>query len=78
MNTVIDKCTEIFSNVMEVSADSVNDESSPDTIEGWDSLAHVELISALEEEFSIEIAPDEGIEIENFKMLRSFLENKLN
>ena len=52
MNGVIDKCVKIFSNVMEIQPDVISDESSPDNIEGWDSLAHVELISALEDEFS--------------------------
>lgn len=31
----------------------INDEMGPDEIEDWDSLAHVELVSGLEENFGI-------------------------
>jgi len=77
MNNVRQTCIDVFAQVMEVEGDSVTDSSNPDNVESWDSLAHVQLISALEETFSIEINPDEGIEIENFKMIVSFLESKL-
>ncbi|HEA66434.1 MAG TPA: acyl carrier protein [Desulfobacterales bacterium] len=77
MNNVRQTCIGVFSQVMEVHEDSITDSSNPDNVESWDSLAHVQLISALEETFSIEINPDEGIELENFKMIVSFFESKL-
>ena len=78
MNNIKQKCIDVFSSIMEVPADSVTDSSDPESVESWDSLAHVQLISALEKAFSIEIKPDEGIEFENFNMIVSFLESKVS
>lgn len=78
MNDIRSKCIEVFSKVMEVSSDSINDSTSPDTIENWDSLLHVELIANLEETFSIQISPEEGIELEAFKEIISCVENKIS
>lgn len=77
MNNIRQSCMEIFSEIMDIPTDYITDSSNPDNVENWDSLAHVQLISALEESFSIEIDPNEGIEFENFEMIVSFLENKL-
>ncbi len=44
---------EVMSQVLRVDATVIADDSSPDTIGSWDSLAHLELISALEQKFSI-------------------------
>ena len=35
-----------------------NSQISPKTIENWDSLAHLSLVTALEQEFSVEIDID--------------------
>ncbi|MBI9080442.1 MAG: acyl carrier protein [Pseudodesulfovibrio sp.] len=44
----------VIANVMNVPADSVNDNSSPDNIEQWDSIKHMNLVLALEQEFSVQ------------------------
>ncbi|WP_125153262.1 acyl carrier protein [Clostridium rectalis] len=52
----IKKLNKILCDVFNISDDSYKrDELGPDEIEGWDSLAHVELITALEENFEISI-----------------------
>lgn len=71
------KCIEVFAEVMNVDASAINDDTSPDTLEEWDSLSHVQLILGLEKGFGIEIAPDEGIDLENFKMVMDFISAKV-
>jgi acyl carrier protein len=78
MNNIETKCVEVFAKVMGVPSESIRDNSSPDTIEDWDSLLHVELIANLEQFFSIQISPEEGIELENFRSIVSIVENKLH
>ena len=78
MNNIETKCVELFSKIMGVPLESIGDHSSPDSIEEWDSLLHVELIANLEKTFSIQISPEEGIELEDFKSIVSIVENKLN
>jgi acyl carrier protein len=34
---------------------TINDEMGPDEIENWDSLGHIDLVTALEEQFGINI-----------------------
>lgn len=78
MNNIETKCVELFSKIMGVPSESIGDHSSPDSIEEWDSLLHVELIANLEKTFSIQISPEEGIELEDFKSIISIVENKLH
>ena len=42
------KLKEIIASVFKVDASSINNETSPDTIENWDSLNHLNLVLALE------------------------------
>ena len=47
--------TELFTVPME----SVMPQSTPRTVEGWDSFGHLNLVLALEEEFGIKFAPEQ-------------------
>ena len=58
-----------MSAVFEISTGEINDESSPDTIESWDSLKHMNLIIALEEEFNISIPDHEVGNMLNFELI---------
>ena len=44
---------QVMSDVFNIDINSINDTSSPDNIENWDSLKHMNLITALEEEFGV-------------------------
>jgi acyl carrier protein len=58
-----------MASVFEVSVDDINDESSPDTIENWDSLRHMNLITVLEEEFDIRFNDEQITEMMNFNLI---------
>ncbi len=49
----------VMANVLGVDAAEINEDSSPDTIANWDSLRHMNLILALEQEFGITIGDEE-------------------
>ena len=68
----------IMSEVFKIPADSVNDKSSPDTVESWDSLKHLQLILSLEDEFEIIFNDDEIAVILSFDSIRSIINEKLN
>ena len=57
-------------NVPEVSIDSL---SSPDTIESWDSLRHMNLVTALEEEFNVRLTYEQISEMLNFSLILEVL-----
>ena len=68
----------IMSSVFKVSIESINDESSPDSLDHWDSLGHMVLISAIEDEFDIELDESEIIEMMNFKLVKLIIKEKLS
>jgi len=46
---------EIFNDVFEIKDIVINDELSQKDVEDWDSIGHVRLIIAIQEEFNIDI-----------------------
>ena len=71
-------CKTVFSKVMSFPIKKINDKSNAENVENWDSLTHVQLVSALEKKFKIKISAEEGIDaFNNFKQLVSFVEKKL-
>jgi len=44
---------QILSQIMGTPVQNIREDSSPDTIAEWDSLKHMRLVLALEEEFSV-------------------------
>ena len=66
----------VMSAVFELSVDQINEESSSDTIELWDSLKHMNLVFALEEEFKIEFTDNETLEMINFLTIKNIVISK--
>jgi acyl carrier protein len=50
----------VVSAVLGVSAEAVNDALSPDVTDTWDSLNHINLVAALEQEFGV-LMPAESL-----------------
>ena len=69
-NNIEKRIKNIMSAVFEISIEEINDESSPDTIELWDSLKHLNLVVALEEEFNVQFTDDNLIELINLKLIK--------
>ena len=67
----------IMAAVFEISVDEINDESSPDNIESWDSLKHMNLIVALEEEFGVQFMDEEIVEVMNYALIKLILSKKV-
>lgn len=67
----------IAADVFEVPASDLGPESSPDTIETWDSLHHLSLVVALEQEFGIQISPEEIEQLLSIEVTAALLEEKL-
>ena len=64
-----EKVYQILGQVMNVPIKEINEESSPDTIEDWDSLRHMNLVLALEEEFSVQFTDLQIIEMLNVSLI---------
>ncbi len=70
-----DKVLEIMRNVFEL--EDVSMDISQKNCERWDSLHHLTLASELEEEFDIELEPEEIAEMTDFSHVIVILETKV-
>jgi len=69
MNDVI-RIRNIIREVFDDDAITISDETSRSSIKDWDSLAHVKLILALEEEFDVRFTTDEVSSLQSVGDLR--------
>ena len=53
----------------------INDESSPETIESWDSFNGLILVDELESNFNIKFSISEIIDVKNVKDIKRHLNN---
>jgi len=57
--TQVDKVRQIVADIFDVDVNAVSLASSPDTIESWDSMQHLNLVLALEQTFGVTFVPEE-------------------
>jgi|tagenome__1003787_1003787.scaffolds.fasta_scaffold19950505_2 acyl carrier protein len=67
----------VIGAVLDVPAESIDESTSADTIEDWTSLAQLNLILALEEEFDIQIPDEEAAELTSYPLIRVVVEEQL-
>lgn len=71
------KIKKVMSTVFEIDSSELNHNSSPDSIENWDSLRHMNLVVALEEEFNVEFDDIEISKMMDFKLISEIISEKL-
>ena len=69
------KLYDIISKVFSVQISEINDESSPETIESWDSFNGLILVDELESNFNIKFSVSEIIDVKNVKDIKIHLNN---
>ena len=67
------KLYDIISKVFSVKISEINDESSPETIESWDSFNGLILVDELESNFNIKFSVSEIIDVKNVKDIKRHL-----
>jgi len=77
MQTTIDSITEIFAAILKRPGLKLEMTDSPNSVQGWDSLTHPELLTAIEEKLDIEFDFKELASIKNIADLVSLIESKL-
>lgn len=65
----------IFKESFEI--DRIEDSMSIENVKGWDSMAHVGLILALQKEFGVSITPAEAIELTSVKNIIQYLSDRV-
>jgi len=68
----------LISKIFNVDVKFINDNSSPDDIKGWDSLGHMNLVAALEEEYEIQLDDEEIDDLRNVALIVNIVAGKLS
>jgi acyl carrier protein len=71
-----EKLTSIFQRVFNDEDLTLHDHTSAKEIPGWDSVAHINLMFSIEEEFGIQFAGNELAEFKNVGELKNYLMDK--
>ena len=70
-----DKVYDVISKVFNIQTSEINDESSPETIENWDSFNSLVLADELESEFNVSFSLEEIIDSANVSAIKKHLKN---
>ena len=74
--TNIDKYKKIFLETLSLNDDKLLEEIKYNDIPEWDSIGHMTLMSALEEEFGITLETDDIIDFSSYKKGMELLSSK--
>jgi len=78
MSDILNKLQPIFQDIFEDDELLITAESNADTVEDWDSLAHIILIFAIEQEFEIKFALGELEAMKNVGDMVELMQTKLS
>lgn len=73
-----EKIREIVAEVLNVPSDSLGAETDRSEIPEWDSLQHLNLAVALEQEFEVDLGPDDFEEMNSLSSVQRLVERKLS
>ena len=57
--STLEQVRNVASDIFGVPTDKISAESSPETIENWDSMQHLNLVLAIEEKFGVQLDPED-------------------
>ena len=66
METIRERTIRVFKEVFDQEDLEIRDETSPDQIEDWDSLSHINLVVSIEKEFNIRFLMHEVPDLTRF------------
>lgn len=69
---------QVMCTMLKVGTSAMDDDASMDNIPSWDSLAHMKLVLALEEEFKVTIPDEDAGNITSYKLVKLVLEDLLH
>lgn len=77
MNGVLERVRQVVSDVFAVPLEKVDANSSPDTIEGWDSMQQLNVVLAVEDKFNLQFTPEEMELMRSVKQIVTIVESRV-
>jgi acyl carrier protein len=75
-DSVMDGLIKLFADTLNVSPESLNEDSSPDTVTKWDSMAAANLVAAIEEAFAVKLSTRDIMGMRSIAKAREVLRKK--
>ena len=72
-----DALKNVMATMLNVDPASIGPDTSMDTVPSWDSLRHMNLVLALEEEFKVTIPDEDAGNITSYQLIKLVLEQQL-
>jgi acyl carrier protein len=73
-----EKIRELFATLLQVPLEQIGDQTTPASLERWDSMQHLIVVSGFEEEFGIDLDPEEAVEMyKDFATFKRILRQRM-
>jgi acyl carrier protein len=73
-SSTFEQVRNVASDIFGIPADKITAESSPETIENWDSMQHLNLVLAIEEKFGVQLEPEDIEKMKNIGAVAALVE----
>ena len=65
---------QVMATVLGIPADSISSDTSMDNVDAWDSIKHMNLVLAIEEEFNVSIPDEDAANITSYALIKVVLD----
>ena len=76
--TIIQELTPLFADILDQPELKLTSETDASSVEGWDSLVHINLLVAIERQYKIRFALGEWEEVKNLGDISTLIIKKIN
>jgi len=77
LTSTFEQVQAIASDIFGVPAGKISADSSPETVENWDSMQHLNLVLAIEEKFGVQLAPEDIEQMKTIGAAATLVEKRL-
>ncbi len=72
--SIFEQVRNLASDIFGIPADKITAQSSPETIDNWDSMQHLNLVLAIEEKFGVQFEPEDIEEMKSIGAVAALVE----
>ena len=73
---ISEKLKKVIFAQLELDSCEIDDQTTADSVPGWDSLSHARIISAVEDDYKIRFSTREILQLKNVGQLQSLIDAK--
>lgn len=73
-----ERIRELFATLLQVAPEQIEDQTTPASLERWDSMQHLIVVAGFEEEFGLDLDPEEAVEMyKDFATFKRILRQRM-